>query len=149
MYYRLRSTGAVLTQGEVRKEFPSISLPAVWDASVCDAIGVDTVETIPAPVVTPYQIVSENGVEQVDGKWVIKWEVRNCTPAEIENIKANEWDSVRTERNQRLSDSDWTQLPDAPLSNIKMAEWATYRQALRDITTQSDPFNIVWPGEPA
>ena len=145
MYYRLRSTGAVLTQGEVRKQFPNTSLPAVWDASVCDAIGVDPIEQIPAPTVTPYQIVSENGVELVNGKWVTKWEVRDCTPAEIEEIKADEWTRVRKERNKHLAESDWTQLPDAPLTTLDKSDWSIYRQQLRDITEQADPFSLVWP----
>jgi len=38
--------------------------------------------------------------------------------------------------------SFWTQLSDSP---VDKAAWATYRQALRDITTQVDPFNIKWP----
>lgn len=58
---------------------------------------------------------------------------------------AHEWAVVRGDRNRRLTACDWTQLPDAALSNVQTAEWAIYRQALRDITTQSDPFNIVWP----
>lgn len=41
------------------------------------------------------------------------------------------------ERNQMLNSSDWTQMPDSPLSTSKKTEWATYRQALRDLPTQS------------
>ena len=37
-------------------------------------------------------------------------------------------------RNKKLAKSDWTQAPDSPLSDTKKAEWATYRQALRDLT---------------
>jgi hypothetical protein len=54
-----------------------------------------------------------------------------------------QWAVVRIERNKLLAGSDWTQMPDAPEPN--KAAWATYRQALRDITGQADPFNIVWP----
>ena len=43
------------------------------------------------------------------------------------------WDELIEKRNRRLFASDWTQLPDSPLSDVKKAEWATYRQALRDI----------------
>lgn len=57
-----------------------------------------------------------------------------------------EWPLVRARRNDMLSASDWTQLPDVPL-NTKEA-WAVYRQALRDVTEQLDPFNIVWPVAP-
>lgn len=57
-----------------------------------------------------------------------------------------EWPLVRAERDRRLLASDWTQLPDVPLATKEA--WATYRQALRDITEQADPFNIVWPTLP-
>lgn len=56
-----------------------------------------------------------------------------------------QWEHIRSDRNTRLSVSDWTQLPDAP---IDTAAWAEYRQALRDITDQSDPFEVVWPTAP-
>lgn len=67
---------------------------------------------------------------------------------EITQRIALEWARVRFERSLKLADCDWTQLPDAPLTNVQTAEWATYRQALRDITQQDDPFNIVWPTIP-
>lgn len=54
---------------------------------------------------------------------------------------------VRGERNLLLMVSDWTQVADAP---VDKAEWATYRQELRDITAQEGfPDNVVWPTEPA
>lgn len=58
----------------------------------------------------------------------------------------SEWFLVRDERKRRLAASDWTQLPDVPLATKEA--WAVYRQALRDITTQPDPFNITWPIPP-
>lgn len=57
-----------------------------------------------------------------------------------------QWDCVRTERNKLLQASDWTQLPDVNLDT--RVEWATYRSELRDVTTQPDPFNIIWPTPP-
>lgn len=56
---------------------------------------------------------------------------------------ASAWGAVRAERNRLLAESDWTQLPDVPTATRQA--WATYRQALRDITKQPDPLNIVWP----
>lgn len=56
-----------------------------------------------------------------------------------------QWTLVREERNLKLNSSDWTQLPDAP---IDKNQWVIYRQKLRDITAQSDPFNIIWPEQP-
>lgn len=53
---------------------------------------------------------------------------------------------VRTERDALLAESDWTQVADAP---VDQAAWATYRQALRDITNQeSFPTNVAWPVRP-
>lgn len=54
--------------------------------------------------------------------------------------------TVRAERDALLRASDWTQLPDIPAST--RAAWAPYRQALRDITGQADPFSVVWPVAP-
>jgi len=42
---------------------------------------------------------------------------------------------LREERDFKLLMSDWTQGADSPLNDTKKAEWATYRQALRDMTT--------------
>jgi len=53
---------------------------------------------------------------------------------------------VRVERNTKLSGSDWTQITDAPTDK---AAWATYRQALRDISSQEEfPMTITWPDAP-
>jgi nitrogen fixation protein len=53
---------------------------------------------------------------------------------------------IRTERDAKLTESDWTQVADAP---VDQAAWATYRQALRDIPDQAGfPNNINWPTEP-
>lgn len=55
--------------------------------------------------------------------------------------------SVRAERNRRLADCDWTQLPDAPTDH---QAWASYRQQLRDVTNQPGfPLNVIWPEPPA
>ena len=56
------------------------------------------------------------------------------------------WDDARGKRNALLVQSDWTQLPDVPIATKDA--WAVYRQQLRDVTLQSDPFNIVWPVPP-
>jgi hypothetical protein len=63
-------------------------------------------------------------------------------PPSSEEIAAQ----VRAERNELLTASDWTQVPDAP---VDQAAWATYRQALRDIPQQTGfPEDVVWPTEP-
>lgn len=59
------------------------------------------------------------------------------------------WYVIRRERDRLLSESDWTQLADVPLTNGQKELWGIYRQALRDIPQNfSDPSNVVWPTEP-
>ncbi len=59
---------------------------------------------------------------------------------------------VRQRRNIMLTACDWTQAPDSPLSDSKKAEWQTYRQALRDITTTYSSLeskdDVIWPTIP-
>lgn len=74
------------------------------------------------------------------------WDGSQFTP-EPPNYEL-QWKIVRTMRDQKLQESDWTQLPDVPLTSEQRAEWVTYRQALRDVTNQSDPFSIIWPTAP-
>lgn len=52
---------------------------------------------------------------------------------------------VRTERNARLFDCDWTQLPDAPLSDAQRERWQVYRQALRDMMDGFAWGLTTWP----
>lgn len=63
------------------------------------------------------------------------------------------WNSIRPIRNTMLSESDWTQFPDSPLSDSKKTEWSTYRQQLRDLpSTYSSATSIddvVFPTEPS
>lgn len=57
---------------------------------------------------------------------------------------------LRAQRNELLSKSDWTQVSDSPLTDAKKTEWATYRQALRDLpSTTTDFVNPNWPSQPS
>lgn len=63
------------------------------------------------------------------------------------------WIAVRLERNNLLSESDWTQMSDSPLSDSKKTEWATYRQSLRDLpstnSSASSYDDVTFPSEPS
>jgi|TARA_R100000479_G_scaffold176142_2_gene129271 hypothetical protein len=63
------------------------------------------------------------------------------------------WNNVRSLRNKKLKASDWTQSPDSPLSETKKTEWATYRQALRDVpadnSSASSQQEVIFPSEPS
>jgi hypothetical protein len=71
-------------------------------------------------------------------------DVEPLTDEELQSRIDTQWQVVRSQRNQMLKDCDWTQLADSP---VNKKAWATYRQALRDLTKQADPFKITWPKE--
>lgn len=57
---------------------------------------------------------------------------------------------ARAKRAGLLRQSDWTQLPDVPLTAAQKSDWAAYRQALRDVTAQPTfPQSVTWPVPPA
>ena len=58
---------------------------------------------------------------------------------------AEKWKRVRADRNRKLAETDYLALSDQTLST----EMNTYRQALRDVPTQTDPDNITWPSKPS
>jgi len=69
-------------------------------------------------------------------------------------MSARQYVPVSTEatsiRDRLLTGSDWTQLPDAPLTAAQKSAWVVYRQALRDVTKQAGfPANVTWPIVPA
>ena len=73
---------------------------------------------------------------------IAQWQALQPTEAQILAFK---WERIRDDRNYRLSKTDWRALSDLTLSD----EWKTYRQALRDVPSQTDPDNITWPTEPS
>lgn len=82
----------------------------------------------------------------VDGQWLLKWSVISKTAEELSQQEATKAAQVRAERNDKLAVTDWTQVADTP---VDKAAWATYRQALRDITAQPGfPWDVTWPVAP-
>ena len=146
MQVRIRETGAVMFEDEFRKLFPNTSMPQQLSEELINDFGADVVLEGPQAQPTRYQVGFRDGVEQIDGKWYTKYSVADMEQEAIAAKDAEQAKSVRDERNTKLKDSDWTQVADAP---VDKAAWATYRQALRDITTQEGfPWTIDWPINP-
>ena len=167
MEYRIQSTGELKTQGEVRRMHSNTSLPKVWDANVCTALGIDPVLAAPKPEVTGYTQAIRNGATQdANSNWVQAWSVVDMfadttdedgvttTKAEYEavyqaDLDAKAAESVRTQRDAKIAESDWMVIKSAETGIALETEWATYRQALRDITAQEEfPATVNWPVEP-
>lgn len=163
--YRNRTTGEVKTQGQWRKENPQISLPSVWNENVCDALNIDPVISGDKPTgATAYQVVVRDGVVQdSDGNWKEKFIIKDMfadttedgvttTKAEHEAAYQQALDTQEAEvnrgsRNAMLSETDFYALSDVTMST----EMASYRQALRDITSHKNWPYIKpddWPSKP-
>jgi hypothetical protein len=102
-------------------------------------------------VTPPYHDAATQHLEEgpallIDGVWTQNYIVTELSADESAAKVGTQWTVIRAERNKLLVASDWTQLPDAP---VDAAAWATYRQALRDVTDQANPFAIVWPESPS
>ena len=162
MEVRVRSTGAVMLEDQLRRWLLETGGPSydTLTTEVMEAIGVDPVFEGPqAPNGTVYQYSVRDGVEQgSDGKWYTKYVLgpiftdnADGTAVQQEAAYKLQKDAeqasiIRSDRNKRLADCDWTQLPD---STADKPAWAVYRQALRDVTAQAGfPWNVTWPNEP-
>ena len=160
MQVRIRLTGQVMYEGEFRAYTKANGGPS-WETTtteVLEALGADVVfEGAQATGGTVYQYSQASGVEQIDGKWYTKYilgpvfidgettaveqEAAYKAQKDVEQAK-----SVREQRGTKLAECDWTQVADAP---VDKTVWATYRQALRDITKQDGfPWTITWPDAP-
>lgn len=79
----------------------------------------------------------------IDWSQVVTAEDKAATEAERLATEA------RAKRDRLLSATDWTQIPDAPLTADQKAAYAAYRQALRDVPQQAGfPGVIEWPVGP-
>lgn len=134
-----------LSISEVKQMFPNVSFTDESLLVGAPELGVFPVSPTARPECPHTKNANGDFCEKIDGVWVQTWTLTDASEEEVAARVDAQWAQVRADRNMRLAACDWTQLPDAPLSNIQMQEWASYRQALRDITTQSDPFNIQWP----
>ena len=162
--YRIRSTGEVKTQGQIRSMHPNVSLPKVWNANVNETLGIDPVLASPKPEPSgDYKVVVRNGVEQdANGNWVHAWtendmfqeytdadgvthSVADQQAAYDAQNTATLAASERAKRDSLLKETDHFGLSDVTMS----AEMTTYRQALRDVPQQEGfPSTITWPTKP-
>ena len=148
-YVKLQQDGTLerypYTLTDLRRDNPGTSFSPSITNEVAAEFGVMPVIPEDQPAYDHTVNLSRTALQK-SGKWVEVWISTPATPEEIQQRTAVKINEIRSERNRLLTDSDWTQLPDSPADKTA---WATYRQQLRDITNQTDPFNIVWPIAPA
>lgn len=135
--------------GELRRDNPNTSFPANPSEDLLADWGVFPVEPVDPQLDPATESATRLNPVLTDGVWVDTWEVYTVDQEEIDRRAESKGAEVRTERNQLLAASDWTQLADSPLSQADKDAWAAYRQELRDITSQAGfPWEVIWPEKP-
>jgi hypothetical protein len=130
---------------QLRNAYPNVSLPAELTDSVLT--NWDMYVVTPTSMPNDYtKNITEGTPVLTDGVYYQNWIQTDASQSEIDYRLENQWFIVRETRNQLLAECDWTQLSDIPQTTKDL--WSTYRQELREITNQSNPFNIEWPVKP-
>ena len=163
MNYRNKTSGAVSTQGEIRRANSNTSFPRVWDADVCTHLNIDPVLAAPQPDCTALEQVNSVAPVQDDlNNWVEGWEVVDkfadttdddgvttskadheaaFTASELAKVAA----AAREKRDGLLAATDFYALSDVSMSEAM----TTYRSDLRSVPDQENfPSAITWPTAP-
>jgi len=144
MKYAIIDGATVKSTGTIQELFPNTSFTVAGpNADFLTANNVvELIETL--TFTTPTQKLSTVDA-YVEGGKAYNVKVESTTSDEQTALINQQWANIRFERDRKLKDTDWRASSDLTLSDA----WKTYRQALRDVPTQSDPYNIAWPTEPS
>lgn len=147
MQIAIISNGAVTKIGDFRSLFPYTVFPesgptAGWLAdNSCKKVNLfkehDSATEILVPS-SPY----------IEGDWVYTVAVRAKTPEETAADVASKAANMRAARDRALAASDWRVVKAMELGQQLDADWATYRQALRDLPQQPGFPNVEMPRDP-
>jgi hypothetical protein len=157
MFYALINPDGTLkrypyTLTDLRRDNPNTSFTKTISDQTAESFGVYPVKPTEQPPYDHTINLERTAVKEGDAQWslwVEKWISTPATPEEIAERTDNKAAEVRSIRNQKLANSDWTQLADSPLDPDGKLAWALYRETLRMIPQQSDfPWNVDWPPEP-
>lgn len=150
----LKVSGSTITYPysvqNLKNENPNTSFPTIIADSLLESFNIYTVES------------KNSGYDNDDSKdvtevtptlsgsvYVQTYTISDADTETINKRREIKWSEVRSNRDSLLSECDWTQFNDSPISGSTLTDWQTYRQSLRDITNQSTPYDITWPNKPS
>lgn len=152
MNYYIESTSEIKTKREVIDMHSNKSLPKEWDESVYSLLGISPILSGEKPEITNYQKLVKGEIQQDEsGNWTETWLVIDMTDEEKAEQDSNAENLVRNNRDVKLAQTDWRLLKAIETGETLSADWAAYRQALRDITEQEGFPNLEesdWPVAP-
>jgi hypothetical protein len=134
---------------QLKLDNTNISFPTSISDSLLETFGVYKVELRDSGYDDDYTKDVLEVTPTLSGSvYVQTYEISDADETTINTRKEIKWSEIREQRNQLLSECDWTQFQDSPITGSELTQWQTYRQELRNITTQENPYNIVWPTKP-
>ena len=137
--------GDTIEVGDYRQLFPNTSFPASGPSS---QFMVDN-GCLPVNLFKNHDRMTQKLSQvapYVENNEVFTVQVESLTEDEIASATSSKASQMRSSRNRLLAECDWTQISDA---TVDKAIWATYRQELRDISSQAGfPWEITWPTQP-
>jgi len=130
--------------GQLRRDNPQTSFPK----SIPDDL-LASYDVYPYTRPTPaeydslaWRLIDDAFVQDADGNWSLPYKLEAKPQADAE---AN----VRSHRGNLLAESDWIVTKSLEAGEPVPDAWASYRQALRDITAQEGfPYQVTWPTKP-
>lgn len=152
MYLKLENDNIIYPYSiqDLKLEHSNVSFPRNLTEEILQRYSVYKVHPKNSGVESDYTKDQREDTPILSGSiYVQNWIVTDVDQTTIEKREEIKWKEVRQERNKRLKETDWTQLPDSPVTGSKLTEWEAYRQELRDITDQVNPFHIKWPDIPS
>jgi len=99
-------------------------------------------KNIPVPFI---ELTKQEWLDAIETRCKVVNGLHTKEPLTATETEVRDKSVIRAKRNHLLKQSDWTQLLNSPISANKQAEWATYRQQLRDIT-KTKPY--IFPTKP-
>jgi hypothetical protein len=140
--------GQVMFESEFRQHTQQSGGPT-WDTTtpeILTSLGASVILEGPQASPTRYQTAFRDGVQEIDGQWFTKYSVADLDDEAKTAKNTEQAKSVRTSRDEKLKETDWTQVADAL---VDKTVWATYRQALRDLPKETGfPWDMTWPEQP-
>lgn len=151
MYLRVSGSQIIypFSVQRLKSENKNVSFPSVITDEVLATFDVYPVKLVNGNYDSDYTKDVVEVTPTLSGSvYVQTYETTDADELTITTRKEVKWEEIREERNRLLSECDWTQFQDSPITGSKLTEWQTYRQTLRDVTNQENPYNITWPSKP-
>lgn len=149
MYLKIENENIVYpyTIGQLRTDNTNISFPTPLTNVI-----LETFNVYPVSPVSNGGDYTKNYTEGTpilyNSTYIQVWNQSDSSEDEISTKIEEKWLEIRDLRDNLLTQSDWTQFNDSPISGDLLNEWQAYRQSLRDITSEDNPYSLTWPARP-